>query len=162
MRWFWLVMSLLGFMSASAAAQSTRPANLSWESTVERFTRNVLDGESAHLRANLDGQAVIRQFGTQETCDLALLVDRIRQASLLGQHAYEGLPGALATDIASDFRTAGNVPDDFRQYMNPQDEQQMQQANQIARQWLGEVLSADPQDPVGIIVCWQGGTHDPD
>ncbi|MCC7349181.1 MAG: hypothetical protein IT446_01305 [Phycisphaerales bacterium] len=160
MRWFWIVMGLLGVFGATSAAQSTRPARMTWESAVEQFTRDVLDGELVGVRANLDEKTIIRQFGAQETCDLVLLMDRIREASLLGQHAYDDLPATMAGDIAADFRSAGNVPDDFRQYMNPQDEQQMQQANQIARQWVGDVLSAAEQEPVGIIVCWQGGTHD--
>lgn len=160
MRWFGIGITLLCFLAASAAAQSTRPANTTWESTVEQFTRDILDGQLVRVRADLDGRTVIRQFGAQETCDIVLLMDRIRQASLLGQHAYDGLPETLAGDIAADFRSGGNIPDDFRQYMSPQDEQQLSQANQIARQWVGDVLQAQPQDSIGVVACWQGGIRD--
>lgn len=162
MRWIGIIISLMGFFAVSSAAQTTRPANATWESAVEQFTRDILDGELVRVRADLDGQTIIRQFGAPETCDAVLLMDRVRQASLLGQHAYDGPPATLASDIAADFRSAGNVPDDFRQYMNPQDTQQMQQANQIAGQWINDMLQATPQDPIGVVVCWQGGTPDPE
>ena len=161
MRWIWVVISILGFFAASSAAQSTRPA-VTWESAVEQFTRDILDGELVRVRLDLDEKTIIRQFGAQVTCDTVLLMDRVRQASLLGQHAYDGPPGTLAADIAADFRSAGNVPDDFRQYMNPQDEQLMQQANQIARQWVIDMLQATTQDPIGVVVCWQEGIRDPE
>ena len=157
---------LLLCFSAAAPAQTTRPAPPAWDRTVASFSKAVSAGDPDAANALLAPHAVVCPFPAaarppdDKSADpdkppgAEKLLDALAGGSTLGAHAYLFPPAALAQDLSDDV-TASRMPDELKQaIVLPDDEAARKRAAGTAVQWVGQVLKATKNQPIGVIVLW--------
>jgi hypothetical protein len=107
------------------------------------------------LQRMLRPSPVIRPFSSEALQTHARLLGATTGATVLGVHAYEKPPTTLASDLAEDFASAGEVvPQHVREGMVPPDDAAARRANETAAEWLVQVLQPEKHEVSGVIVLW--------
>lgn len=147
--------ALVYLWGAAAAAQSTRPgsdgqAPLAWQQTVATFAAAAASHDADALRAVVDSGCVLHRFLSGRDRDLEPLFEFSAAPILLGAHAYPGVSGKAAADIAADVGAAQAVPDEAKKWLDLSDNS----GAELAAKWISQTLGADQTTPVGLIVLW--------
>jgi hypothetical protein len=154
MKW-WIGLLIVATTATAAAGQTTRPAPAPpWPETVQRFAQALVSDKATAAAAECDPNAILRPFHA-EAKGIERLLTTVAGGKLLGAHAYFYPPLAMGADVAADFKNARIVPDDIKQNMIPADDDGMKRANATAVQWVAEMLQAQQDDPIGVIVFWR-------
>jgi hypothetical protein len=135
---------------------TTQPAIARWQDAVDHFSEAIVDRDSSSLNTLLVDHPAVHTLDNVAV-DAAKLGQTFAGAVVIGTHAYPGVPATLATDIASDFSGAANVPEDVKRKMVP-DEATLPRANSTARVWVQSALDSGA-GPVGVIVLWRGHSN---
>lgn len=154
---------ILALCVAGARGQATGPATnpsaRNWSQTVQAAAEALTNSDAAALEALLLPSGVIREFAQDQPRTPERAVLAMSRSVLLGIHAYPATPSSLASDLANDVRSAGEVvPEQSRQHMIPPDETTARRADATAAQWIDSVLrKADGESlPTGVILFWPG------
>ena len=141
---------------ATTGQSSSDAARRSWPEAVHALAVAVSAQDMAATSRTLDASTLIRSFASETLKTPERLVAAGAGAKILGAHAYLSVPKALASDLADDFRGAGDaVPEATRVAMTPPDETAAGKANETAGSWVASVLKLDSREhPVGVIVLW--------
>jgi hypothetical protein len=154
MKW-WIGLLIVASTATAAAGQTTRPADMPpWPATVQRFAQALVSNKAANATAECEPNAVFHPFHT-DAKGIDRLLTAVAGGNLLGAHAYFYPPLAMGADVTADFKNARIVPDDIKQSMIPADDDGMKRANATAVQWVAEMLQAQQDDPIGVIVFWR-------
>lgn len=154
MRMVWAIAVVL-WLAGAAAAQTTRPgsdapAPLAWQQAIASFAAAAASHDADALRAVVKGNCVVHRFLSGPDHDLEPLIEFSASPILLGAHAYAGVSGVAANDIAADVETSQTVPDDAKKWLDLNDGS----ASAVAAKWIGQSLGADQTTPVGLLVLW--------
>ena len=146
-------------VSAQATGPATNPSARTWSQTVQAAADALMNSDASALEGLLSPSGVIREFAQDQprTPERAILA--MSESVRLGVHAYPATPSSLASDLANDLRSAGEViPEQSRQHMIPPDEATARRADATAAQWINSVLrKADGEShPTGVILFWPG------
>lgn len=144
-------------LSGQATQPTSHPAVRDWPQTVQAAADAMAHNKPAALEALLAPSAVVREFAddTPRSPERATLA--MKGSTLLGVHAYPATPSSLASDLADDLRSAGEVvPEQTRQHMIPADEATARRADATAAQWIDSVLRRDDGEshPTGVLLFW--------
>ena len=155
-------------VAAQAQPATSRPAATlpaaalppTWPQAVAKLSDAVRGKDLTSLAAVLERGPIIRTFGSETLVAPERLLGATTGSTLLGCHAYMHTPATLASDLVEDFKRAGEVSENIRRDMIPGDEPAEKRANEIAAQWVTQVLQPDRNQPVGIIVLWRQDRSD--
>ena len=148
------------FQSSLVIAQATQPADKpdqlpTWQDVVGRLAGQLAGQDLSALRASLGAASVIRCFNREGAATAERLLASTSQARLLGMHAYARVPVALASDLAEDFKAAGEVvPENVQKDMLPRDPAAEKRANDTAALWINAALQPKKDQPVAVMVFW--------
>jgi hypothetical protein len=145
-------------LSTSVSAQTTQPAQatpVGWQDTVRQLADRLIGTDAPALNAALTPPPVIRSFTSDTLQSPDRLLGVTSGAIVIGVHAYSIMPTTLASDLAADFKEAANkIPEAARSQMAILDPSGERRANEIAAQWLTQVLQPARDQAVGVIVLW--------
>ena len=140
-----------------AWAQTTQPATpRDWPAMTQGLAAALVGNELPALQAMLEPAPVIRTFSS-DAQQAARLLGMTSGSRVVAVHAYPAIPQSLASDLAEDFRAAGDaIPELTRQQMIPSDETAARRANATAASWIASVLRQDESasTPIAVIVLW--------
>lgn len=168
MRLKWLTSATIPLLVLTVYAggvygQTTRPTTRAgvrnWQQTVQAAADALASRDAAAMDALLHPSAVIREFAQSQPRTPERAVLAVNGSVLLGVHSYPGTPSSLASDLANDLRSAGDVvPEPSRQHMIPSDEPTARRADATAAQWIDSVLRKEEEAsyPTGVILFWPG------
>lgn len=138
--------------NSSTAPDATRP---NWADLVERLSSQLTGHDIKALRATLGPDVRIKRFVADGSMSPERLLASTIKAKLLGSHAYAGVPTTLASDLAVDFRSGGDVvPEQTQKEMTPREGASEKRANETAASWVNQVLQPKKDQPIGVIVFW--------
>jgi hypothetical protein len=140
-------------LSAVASAQSTKPV-ATWALTVKQLADALGGKDAATLSALVQAGPIIRTFDSDMLLNSDKLLGATSGVTVLGEHAYLKPPTTLASDLAANFQSAADVPEQIRDRMIPPDESTAKKANETAAQWLMQTLQPAKDQHVGVIVLW--------
>jgi len=163
-RSFWASLILaLALSPLAARGQTTQPTTRSatrdWPHAVQALAQALSGTDLPALQAILEPAPAIRGFASENLQTPERMMGTTTGSKVLGAHAYGATPQKLASDLAEDFRAAGDaVPEQARQQMIPPDEAAARRANDTAAEWVASVLRDDNDAktprPTGVIILW--------
>lgn len=139
--------------SESAFGQATQPAD-GWAMVVERLAVALATEESSESTQFVVPGATIQTFYGGKGHDVFDVEELVRAGTLIGAHAYAGVPQSFASDLAADTRTSPAVPDELKDQFGFADDAAARKANRTAADWMDRVLAPEPNESVGAIVVW--------
>lgn len=149
-------------LAEPARAQTTKPAaQATWAAAVERVALATEAADVPVVAASLTRDATVRSFDSHEPAAARTLVDAAAGWKLLGAHAYEFPPAALAVDIAADVKASDVVSEAEKRKIIPLDDVEAARANSTAAEWLARTLAAERDQPVGVAVFWDVNANRP-
>jgi hypothetical protein len=149
-----LVFLFIVLASASAAGQTTQPADDTWLGVVQTAAASLSTGDAASLRPVLADKYTLHNFAGGREGEWPAAVETLGDATVLGTHAMVYPPLAVAAEVAADVKSAPQLPEKIRERFIPLDEIEMKRANATAVQWIKETLGAENGDPIALIVMW--------
>ena len=132
----------------------TAPVEQAWPRAVESLAKALSKGDAAAAETVLSTRATMHGFESQQMVEVAALLQRLANSTLVGRHAYLRPPLAMAADIGADFKNAASIPEKSKFRFLVEEESDMKRANATAAQWVVEQLDARGGVPVGVIVLW--------
>jgi hypothetical protein len=152
MRYLLILLLLAGGVSR-ACAQTTQPAPVAWEQTVQTVAKSLAAGDDCAAQTTAD--CFIRSFDSASTRHLADVAAHTSGATLLMAKAYLFPDGAIAGDIGAAV-SGSQVSDDVKKLLVPPDADGIAKANVTAVRWVQSALSAASADPVAVLVFYTG------
>jgi hypothetical protein len=158
---------LLSVLVARVVGQTTRPAESAsgdaavtvsvsagskWDTTIKLMARGLLESDAGLLEETVGEFPKVNTFDGRGG-DAIRLLARTCRGKLILARGYDRSPATLAADLAEAARGAA-VPIEVQRRFAVRDEQQLRQANAVAEAWIAAVLSAKPNEPVGVIAFW--------
>ena len=126
-----------------------------WSQRLNRLALLLAGSDLTALQRTLEPSPTIRAFASDSLQTPERLLGTTTGSKILGVHAYEKVPATLASDLAGDFSSAGDVvPQNVRDGMQPRDDVAAKKANETASQWLAQVLRPQKDEVTGVIILW--------
>ena len=132
---------------------TTRAVDSAWSEELARLAAALIENEPAKLALQLRDCALIRTFASAAPLTPERLLGVTSGTTVVGTHAYARIPTSLASDLAADVKSA-DVPDSVRQNLTPTDAAAEKHANEVASQWVEQVLQPAAGHGIGVIVLW--------
>jgi hypothetical protein len=146
---------ILALLASVAQGQTTRPVDQAWTSTVTQFSKALAEGDATTTSSLLvHPNKGCKEFGSDVTEDYTPILTASQHGVVIGSHGYMHPAMTMVSDLTSDVKASGVLPDDVKQRMTVADADGLRRAEATQMQWVEQTLSAKPGEAVGIIVLW--------
>ena len=153
---------MLGLLLAGpAAVAESADAPAGWSDQVALLARTLVSdsddpsADAERLARLLSPDLTVRQMGSIGNESAA----RLRQLTVglmpIATRAYTWPATTIASDLAQDLGKCDSLPQAIRGQFCPRDDAQARRFNQVASQWMVNVLQPQPGQLVGVIVLWE-------
>jgi hypothetical protein len=159
MRWLLATLAVLCFC-CEAAGQTTRPSPPGWDRTVQSLS--AASGDEDAIGNLLASGCIVHKFGDDHNSTVKSLCDFLSIQAPVGEHAYIFPPQNMAADIAADVGASPLISDQIKHDLALDDPIARNAAAEVAVKWAQQVLHADANTPIGLIILWDAHADEDD